>query len=139
MNPVFFTDRDLGKTFPDILARAGICVEAHHDHFAHDTPDAVWLAEVGFRGWLALTHDQRIRYTPNEVAAVFEHAVGLFVIVGSAPFGELADNFVNSHLKVLEFLASNARPFIARVYRPAKSRATEGKAVPGRVALWKQF
>ena len=39
MNPVFFTDRDLGKRFPAILRDAGLTVERHADHFAHDCPD----------------------------------------------------------------------------------------------------
>jgi len=41
---VYFTDRDLGKRFPEILAAVGLNVERHGDHFAPDTPDEVWLA-----------------------------------------------------------------------------------------------
>jgi hypothetical protein len=29
---VFFTDRDLGKRFPEILSDAGLTVERHADH-----------------------------------------------------------------------------------------------------------
>ena len=66
MSFVYFTDRDLGKRFPDILRSSGLTVEAHGDHFAPDTPDEAWLEAVGKRGWIALTHDRRIRYKPNE-------------------------------------------------------------------------
>ena len=66
--PVFFTDRDLGKRFPEILRAAGLTVERHADHFAHDCPDEDWLQSVGRRGWIAITHDSRIRYKPNELA-----------------------------------------------------------------------
>jgi hypothetical protein len=52
---VYFTDRDLGKRFPEILKTGGLTVERHADHFAHDTPDEVWLEAVGKRGWIALT------------------------------------------------------------------------------------
>ena len=65
MNPVFFTDRDLGKRFPAILRDAGLTVERHADHFAHDCPDETWLEVVGKRGWAAITHDGRIRYKPS--------------------------------------------------------------------------
>ena len=58
----FFTDRDLGHQFPELLSRAGIVVERHDDHFGPNTPDVTWLREVGQRGWFVLTHDQRIRY-----------------------------------------------------------------------------
>lgn len=30
---------------------------------------------AGSRGWGAVTHDRRIRYKPNELAAVLEHQV----------------------------------------------------------------
>lgn len=55
--PVFFTDRDLGKKFPEILRAGGLTVERHADHFQHDTPDEVWLREIGRKGWIAVTHD----------------------------------------------------------------------------------
>jgi hypothetical protein len=38
---VYFTDRDLGKRFPEILRASGLNPE---------TPDEVWLEEVGKRG-----------------------------------------------------------------------------------------
>jgi hypothetical protein len=87
---VYFTDRDLGKRFGEILRSAGLLVEQHADHFASDAPDEVWLAEVGRRGWIALTHDQRIRYKPNERDAVMRHRVALLVIIGKVPFPALA-------------------------------------------------
>jgi uncharacterized protein (DUF433 family) len=31
---VYFTDRDLGKRFPEILRSSGLTVERHADHFA---------------------------------------------------------------------------------------------------------
>lgn len=94
MNHTYFTDRDLGKRFGEILKAGGLTVERHADHFAHDTLDEVWLAEVGKRGWIALTHDRRIRYKPNERDAVMRHGVALLVIVGNAPFPDLARSFV---------------------------------------------
>ena len=57
MKPVFFTDNDLGKTFPRMLRAAGIAVERHGDHFAPDAPDAEWLPVVAARGWYVLSND----------------------------------------------------------------------------------
>lgn len=85
MTPVFFTDRDLGKRFPEVLHAAGLAVERHADHFAPDCPDEVWLEAVGRKGWIAVTHDRRIRYKPNELAAVVQHRVALLVVIGDAP------------------------------------------------------
>ncbi|MEX2271823.1 MAG: hypothetical protein WD690_10150 [Vicinamibacterales bacterium] len=96
MSEVFFTDRDLGLTFPSTLRGAGLAVERHADHFPPDCPDERWLDEVAARGWVAITHDARIRYKPNELAAVVRHRVTLLVVVGKAPHLELARSFVNT-------------------------------------------
>jgi hypothetical protein len=86
LSRVYFTDRDLGKRFPEILRSSGLNVERHEDHFAPDTPDAEWLEVVGDRGWIAITHDRRIRYKPNERDAVMLHRVALLVVVGRPHF-----------------------------------------------------
>ena len=132
---VFFTDRDLGKhQFPDVLKAAGINVQRHADHFADAAPDAVWITEGARRGWIGLTHDARIRYTPTEKAAVLHSGLRLFVLVGKAPVAELAQNFVNTR-HLVEAYAARPAPFIARVYRPSpKDLVAAG--VPGRVESW---
>jgi len=89
---VFFTDRDLGTRFPEILKGAGLALERHADHFRPDCPDEEWLAEVGKREWVALTHDARIRYKPNERAAVIRHRVRIIAKVYRATPTELAEN-----------------------------------------------
>jgi hypothetical protein len=132
---VYFTDRDLGKRFPEILRSSGLNVERHADHFAPDTPDAVWLEVVGGRGWIAITHDRRIRYKPNELAAVMRHGVALLVVVGAAPFPDLAGAFVATLPRIERFLAEHQPPFIAKVYRPVVAD-TVRRAAPGRVELW---
>ena len=135
MNSVFFTDRNLGKQFPSIISAAGITVERHQDHFSHDLPDAEWLRVVGERGWVAITHDQKIRYKPNELAAVVLYRVSLLVVIGKAPFPELAHTFVATLPKVSEFLSNHSPPFIAKIYRPNPSELARG-ARAGRVELW---
>jgi hypothetical protein len=136
LSRVYFTDRDLGKQFGGILRSGGLTVELHADHFAHDSPDEVWLAEVGRRGWIALTHDGRIRYKPTEREAVMRHGVALLVIVGKAPFPELARAFVTTLPRIETFLAGHDPPFIAKVYRPPPGDATGSAASPGRIELW---
>jgi hypothetical protein len=133
---VFFTDRDLGKQFGTILTSAGLTVERHADHFAHDAPDEVWLREVGRRGWIALTHDSRIRYKTTERDAVIEHGVALLVVVGKIPFAELAKAFLATMPRIEHFLASNKPPFIAKVYRPSPADLARNSNSPGRIELW---
>ena len=133
---VFFTDRDLGKQFPQILRDGGLTVERHIDHFADTTPDEDWLEEVGRRDWIALTHNRRIRYQPNELNAVMRHGVALLVIVGHAPYADLARSFVNTLPRIEEFLNGHTPPFIAKVYRPMPAELALNADALGRVELW---
>ena len=135
MSFTFFTDRDLGKKFPAILSAAGLKVERHQDHFADDAPDEEWLEAIGERGWVAVTHNLRIRYMPNELDAVIRHRVSLLVVIGKASYPELARAFVETMPRIEAFLARLKPPFIAKVYRPTPSEVERGEIV-GRVELW---
>jgi PIN like domain len=134
LSHVFFTDRDLGKRFPEILSEAGLSVERHGDHFGPAATDEEWLETVGQEGWIAITHDARIRYKPNELAAVVKHRVPLLVVVGKAPFPDLARSFVMTMPRIEAFLARHAAPFIAKVYRGSTPDAPDPS--PGRIELW---
>ena len=136
MSVVYFTDRDLGLQFPKILQDAGLAVERHRDHFAPDAKDEQWLAFVGAKGWVALTHNSRIRYTPNEKDAVISHGVRLLVIIGRAPYPELAKAFVATRLRIEAFLQKHEPPFIAKVYRASPAELAKNAAAPGHIALW---
>lgn len=136
MTPVFFTDRDLGKRFPEILRAASLSVERHVDHFAHDCPDETWLETIGQRGWIAVTHDARIRYKPNELAAVMAHRVALLVVIGHAPYPELANAFVATLPRITSFIERHQAPYIAKVYRPSSNAVATQSAMPGRIELW---
>lgn len=68
--------RKLGEA----LDAAGIPYVPHHAHFVHDTPDEVWLAAVRDNGWLILTRDQRIRYRKNELSALIDARLMMFVL-----------------------------------------------------------
>jgi hypothetical protein len=133
---VFFTDRDLGTTFPEILKSAGFVVERHRDHFRPDCSDEEWLAEVGRRDWVALTHNLRIRYTPNELAAVIRNRVKLLVIVGKAPFPVLAASFVATRERIVAFLDIASAPVIGKVYRATPAELAENPAAAGRIERW---
>ena len=136
MSFVYFTDRDLGTLFPDILRNAGLAVERHADHFVHNASDELWIAEVSRRGWVALTHNRRIRYVPNERQAVIDHRASLLVIVGHAPFPDLAHAFVVTLPRIERFIERHDPPFIAKVYRPSPADTARRPNAPGRIELW---
>ena len=136
MSRVYFTDRDLGKKFPAILASAGLHVERHHDLFPPGGSDEQWLEYCGTRGRIAITHDQRIRHKPNEREAVMQHGVALLVVIGKLPYPELAKHFVATLPKIEAFLDKHTPPFIAKVYRPSPAELARNPSAGGEVTLW---
>jgi PIN like domain len=133
---VYFTDRDLGKQFPRILAEAGIAVERHGELFQPDGSDEQWLEHCGSTGRVALSHNSRIRYVPNELAAVVRFKVPLFILVGQATTTELAHNFVRTVRQVETMLDGRSPPFIAKVYRASPAELALSQIAPGRVEVW---
>lgn len=136
MSRAWFTDRDLGKQFPRILADAGIPVQRHADLFPHDGSDEQWLEHCGTNGLVAVTHNSRIRYVPNELAAVVRFRVQLVVVVGKVPTGELAHNFVRTLPRIEAALAQWRPPVILKVYRAAPAELLAAPTAAGRVEVW---
>ncbi len=136
MSRVWFTDRDLGKRFPEILTAAGLTVERHHDLFPPDGSDEQWLEHCGRNSRIALTRDERIRYRPNELAAVIEHRVALLIVIGKAPHADLAHNLVNTLPKIEAFLDEHEPPYIAKVYRAPIPELARNPHSKGSISLW---
>jgi hypothetical protein len=82
-------------------------------------------------GRVAITHNARIRYTPNELTAVLRHRVPLLVVIGNAPYPQLAQHFVDTMPRIRTFLARHDAPFIAKVYRPTPSEIAKNPRAPG--------
>jgi hypothetical protein len=136
VNRVYFTDRDLGKQFPRILADAGVVVERHGDLFQPEGSDEEWLEHCGTKGRIAVSHNSRIRYVPNELEAVKRFKVPLLILVGQATTAELAHNFVRTLPRINTFLEGRSSPFIGKVYRATPAELAKSAAAPGRVELW---
>ena len=136
MSRIFFTDRDLGKQFPAILSSSGLAVERHADLFAPDGPDEQWLEYCGKKQRIAISHNLRIRYTPNELAAVMRHRVALLIVIGDARLASLAFNFVNSVQRIEAFVAAHQPPYIAKVYRALPADLARNPTAKGTIALW---
>jgi PIN like domain len=114
---IFFTDRDLGRQFPAILRAAGVRLERHDDHFGADTPDEEWIGEIGRRGWIAVSRDARIRYSPLALSVLMESGTQLFVLVGKLTTVEAAETFLKYREKIVETVASERGPFISKIRR----------------------
>jgi PIN like domain len=114
---VFFTDRDLGRQFPALLRAAGVRLERHDDHFGPDTPDEEWIGEIGRRGWIAVSRDARIRYSPLALSVLMESGTQLFVLVGKLTTTEAAETFLKWRERIVETAVSERGPFIAKIRR----------------------
>lgn len=120
----FFIDRSLGrKLVADALRSAGASVEVHDDHFAQNVDDPEWLAEVGKRAWIVLTKDEKIRSRKNELLAVKNNAVGMFVLTAGNITGQaMAAVFVSALRRMTRVIKGNTKPFIATVTRSGTLR-----------------
>jgi hypothetical protein len=119
---VFFIDRSLGrKIVAQALRDIGEIVEIHDDHFLPDAKDEDWLLEVGKRGWIVLTKDDRVRYRVTERTAIVSAKVRAFVLTSTQLQGtEMAAAFVKALPRIIRLVANHAPPFIARVSRTGK-------------------
>lgn len=68
-----------------------------------------------------ITRDERIRYRYLEAEAAFSARVGLFVIVSRNLTGpQTAETVLKALGRIRRFIASNRRPFIAKIYRDGR-------------------
>lgn len=116
--PVFFTDRDLGPTVAAMLRAGGMRIEAYHEHFALDNvPDTEWLRFIGSRGWIALSHNKRIRYERDELDELMSAGVKAFFVVGKGPHPAFAAAFLENLPKMVRMVRKHSTPFVAKVYQ----------------------
>jgi hypothetical protein len=114
---VFFLDRSLGvDQIRRELEAIGLNVEIHDDHFPRDSEDQFWLREVGRRGWVVLTKDQRIRYRPMELEALRSSGARVFVLIaGNLRGAEIAAVFTNAMPGICRVLDDQPGPFVRRI------------------------
>ncbi len=126
--PVLFIDRDTWSHALDAALRgAGIPFERHRDHFANNTEDVDWIAEVGRRGWVAVTRDQRIRHRPNELAAVRAAGLHLFALTsGNLSAAQTAQVLLAAWPAIQRAVAKTAPPALWSVTRGGEVRLIKG-------------
>jgi hypothetical protein len=98
------------------LRQCGLTVEVHDDHFPQNSPDEDWLLEVGKRGWIVLTKDDRIRYRPAALEAYRSNKVRVFIFgSGEMKAQEMADAFITALPRISRLVRNNPAPFFARI------------------------
>ncbi len=123
---VLFIDRSLGsKIVPTALRQDGHTVEIHDQHFPDPTtPDVVWLAEAGRRGWGVLSKDPAIRRTEHERQALVDAKVRAFFLARQDLTGEeMIGAFRTAMPQVLSLAAAHVgAALIATIFRDGSTR-----------------
>jgi hypothetical protein len=116
---VIFIDRSIPKSVAEALNLVRDDVRWLEDEFPHNTPDIVWLPEIGARGWLVILRDKRVRTRPGERQAIIDGNVGCFSLTQKQPLNRW------QYLKLLALtldemervFAATPRPFLYGVGR----------------------
>lgn len=103
------------------LEAANIPFVAHHQRFAQDAPDEDWLRAAHSHGWLIVTRDQRIRYRANELRAVVDAKLHMFVFSQGGLSATKTASILCATYPRMCALAEQHRPPSFRSLRPAKS------------------
>lgn len=87
----FFVDRCLGKhdvpngIRSELLANEN--VECLDDHYAQNAEDAVWISEIGAKGWIVITKDAALRRNPLEIRAMLAAKTAFFIFGNASATG----------------------------------------------------
>ncbi len=77
---------------------------------------------AGDNDFFLITKDNRIRYKPNEKAAIRKHKVGVFLLGGkNISFLETYQQLIRNWDRILECAATTNRPFIRRIRAKGRS------------------
>lgn len=106
-------------------------MEAHDDHFPHDTKDPELFAALGARDWVLLTQDSRIRYRTPERDAYVAAGLRVFVVVTGSLSGLMtADIILKARPRIENACAQCSGPFVYSVHKDSTLHQLEGGSKP---------
>ena len=117
--PVLLLDENLSsadiagflRRFPKVWQ-----VELHTDHFVRGLPDVDVIRECASRGWILISCDDRIRYVPENKAAVLASKIRAFMFnKGNYQGVEYAAALVVGRTQIVNAIRKNAGPLLARI------------------------
>lgn len=134
----FFVDADLGKGFYEAIRRDDrFLAEFHDNHFDPGTDDDVWISSMAAWGWIAISHDGKIRSHHRSIVRA-AHA-RIIVAAGDWTPAQHAENFLMTFAKVERFVRKHPGPYMARLRQPPP-RDRQRKLRPvGDIVLWADF
>ena len=120
----FFIDNNLSKYLSDGMKGFGEHVEHLTDSFPSNAEDIEWLRYVGERGLVLVTRDERVRWRPAEVHALWQYKVRAFFLGGkNRTRCQLVQQVVRNWPRRKELAETTPPPFAFRV-PPTGSKIT---------------
>jgi hypothetical protein len=126
---------DLGKNFYEAISSdERFATEFLTAHFPANADDDVWIPFVAERGWIAVTHDKKIRRQHRPMIA--RASAAILIVAGDHALDMQARNFIASFASIDRFIRKNRGPYTAKLHQPSL-RDRETKVKPrGRVEMW---
>jgi len=114
----FLIDECLGlRDVPNAMTAAldaGESVIPFQEMFARSTADEVWLRKAGAAGLVIITKDDRLRFRPNERAALIDANTAVFT-VASGTGSSMAATLVQGLPTMRRVLRGQKPPLVGRV------------------------
>jgi len=112
----FLLDENLSGKVAKALHDLGEDVHHVTEFLDEGAKDEEVLKYAGNHHYFIITRDERIRYKPNEKAAIREHGVGVFLLAGKKKTAlELARQLIWNWPKIVECAQKTRKPFIRRI------------------------
>jgi hypothetical protein len=78
------------------------------DHFAQDADDSDWIPDVAARGWVIVTRDRRILFTPVERAALERSGAHYIAVVAKDRSGAQMGKAIGAWVRKIDATISAA-------------------------------
>jgi hypothetical protein len=112
----FFFDNNLGNNLVVGLRAFGEDVIHLTDEFSPGTPDEIWLKEIGEKGYVLITRDERVRWNPAEITAFCKYKVGAFFLGGkSLTKWQIIQQLIRNWIQIKEVSERTKKPFAFRI------------------------
>ncbi|MCU0770495.1 MAG: hypothetical protein MUE94_01825 [Verrucomicrobia bacterium] len=118
-----------------MLQAANIEVVLHDEVFSRTTPDEIWIAKVGQRGWLAVTGDKAITHDPLALYHLSRSKLYLFILHGlnEATPDAKAQCIRKSYAKMISLAEGNAPPRLWRIGLDGHARSFDFQSTLARM------
>lgn len=113
-----FIDRNSGgRTFRTLLESPDLNVVLHDEVFSQRTADEDWLRDVGKRGWIVITGDNRTTHAPLFLQRLAQSEAFVFVLLAlnGASADEKAAIIKSAVPRMRELTSANQPPALWRI------------------------